>query len=100
MDYGIKGEDIMDILRVMEQRHSVRQYKDIAIESEKRDILNNFANELSAKSGLNIKIIYDDEKGFDSKMAHYGHFQNVRNYIALFGKHSFWGKPLPGWTSI
>lgn len=70
----------------MEQRHSVRQYKDIAIESEKRDILNNFANELSDKSGLNIKIVYDEPNGFDSKLAHYGKFKNVNNYIALFGK--------------
>lgn len=76
----------MDILELMQQRHSVRQYKDITIESEKRDILNSLAKELSAKSGLNIKIVYDDEKGFDSKMAHYGNFKNVKNYIALFGK--------------
>ena len=76
----------MDILKVMEERHSVRQYKDIPIEREKRAVLDSLAKELSDKSGLNIKIVYDDPNGFDSKLAHYGKFKNVNNYIALFGK--------------
>ena len=76
----------MDILELMRQRHSVRQYKDIAIESEKRDILNSLAEKLSTESGLTIKIIYDEPEGFNSSLAHYGKFKNVKNYIALFGK--------------
>lgn len=76
----------MDIMEVIEQRHSVRQYKNRKIEDEKRTVLDAFAKELSDKSGLNIKIVYDDPCGFDSKMAHYGNFVNVSNYIALFGK--------------
>ena len=75
----------MDILKTMQERHSVRQYKDIPIESEKRDILDGLAKSLSDKSGLDIKIVYDEPNGFDSKMAHYGNFKNVKNYIALFG---------------
>lgn len=76
----------MDILKIMEQRHSVRQYKDIPIEEEKRKILNDVAAKNSKISGLNIKIVYDEPEGFNSKLAHYGKFVNVKNYIALFGK--------------
>lgn len=76
----------MDILKIMEQRHSVRQYKDVRIEQEKRDVLDELAKELSERSGLNIKVIYDEPNGFDSKMAHYGNFKNVKNYIVLSGR--------------
>ena len=76
----------MDILKIMEERHSVRQYKDIPIESEKREILDGLAHELSVKSGLDIKIVYDDPAGFDSALARYGKFKNVKNYIAIFGE--------------
>ena len=31
-------------------------------------------------------VRYDDPDGFDSRMAHYGHFRNVKNYIVLAGK--------------
>lgn len=73
---------------IMEQRHSVRQYKDTKIEQEKRDILNAFITECNAESGLNIQILFDEPKCFDSMMAHYGKFNGVGNYIALVGKKS------------
>ena len=38
------------------------------------------------ESGLNIQIIFDEPKCFDSMMAHYGKFSGVENYIALVGK--------------
>ncbi|MBP5466870.1 MAG: nitroreductase, partial [Clostridia bacterium] len=75
-----------NVIELIEKRHSVRQYKDIAIEKEKREILDAFAEELSKKSGLDIRVIYDEEKAFDSSMAHYGNFKNVKNYIAIFGE--------------
>lgn len=74
-----------DILQLIEERRSVRQYKDIPIEKEKREILNVCAAELSEESELDIKIIYDEKTAFDSSMAHYGNFENVGNYIAIFG---------------
>ena len=64
----------MDILEVMKARHSVRQYSGKKIESGTRE------------SGLNIQIIFDEPKCFDSMMAHYGKFSGVENYIALVGK--------------
>lgn len=76
----------MDILEIMKARHSVRQYSERKIESEIREALDTQACECNKESGLNIQIIYDEPKCFDSMMAHYGKFCGVRNYIALIGK--------------
>ena len=76
----------MEILEIMQQRHSVRQYTDRPIEPEKRAVLDALAQEINRKAGLSIQIVYDDPKCFDSFMAHYGKFSGVGNYIALIGK--------------
>lgn len=78
----------MEILEIMKQRHSVRQYIDKPIEQEKRSALDRLVNEINQKTGLHIQIVYDDPKCFDSFMAHYGKFTGARNYIALVGKKS------------
>lgn len=78
----------MDILEIMKNRHSVRQYKDIKIESEKRDILNELVNKCNSEGDMNIQIIYDEPKCFGSIMAHYGKFSGCNNYIAVVGKKS------------
>lgn len=75
----------MDIMELMQNRHSVRQYKDMAIESEKREQINALIAEANAASGLAIQAFYDEPKCFDSFMAHYGKFVNVKNYIAIVG---------------
>ncbi len=78
----------MEIFKIMEQRHSVRQYTDDKIEPEKQDILNKLISEINHKTGLHIQILYDEPKCFDSIIAHYGKFSGVKNYIALIGKKS------------
>lgn len=75
----------MDILEIIKSRHSVRQYKDQAIEQEKRTVIDAFINEINAESGLSVQIFYEEPKCFDSFMAHYGKFENVKNYIAIVG---------------
>lgn len=76
----------MDILEIMKARHSVRQYSGKKIESGIKESLIALASECSRESGLNIQIIFDEPKCFDSMMAHYGKFSGVENYIALVGK--------------
>lgn len=76
----------MDILQAIEERHSVRQYSDKAIEREKRQALCDELKKINTESGLNIQILFDEPKCFDSMMAHYGKFFGVKNYIALVGK--------------
>lgn len=75
----------MDIMDIMEQRHSVRQYTEQKIETEKRIILNELVTEINKDSGLHMQIFYDEPDCFDSLMAHYGNFKNVSNYIAIVG---------------
>lgn len=78
----------MEILEIMKQRHSVRQYSEQPIEQEKRSILEALVEEINQETGMHIQIIYDEPECFDSFLAHYGKFTGVRNYIALVGKKS------------
>ena len=66
-------------------RHSVRAYKDIPIPEEIRKQLDDFAEACSREGNLHIFIRYDDAEGFHSRLAHYGSFRNVKNYIVLAG---------------
>lgn len=75
----------MEILEIMKNRHSVRQYKNQTIEESKRAELNSYIEEVNKESNLSIQIFYDEPKCFDSFMAHYGKFVNVKNYIAIVG---------------
>lgn len=76
------------MLEAMQDRHSVRSYKDIQIPSEKRDVLNKLINDINEETGLHIQIFYDEPHCFNSMMAHYGKFSGVANYISLVGPKS------------
>mgnify|MGYP002674344047 FL=1 len=78
----------MEIIELMKERHSVRQYTDKKIEKEKREVLNTLIAQINQKAGLHIQIIYDEPRCFNSMMAHYGKFDGVNNYIALVGEKS------------
>ena len=76
----------MDILTAMNERHSVRRYKDMPIEKDKLDILFAEVQKLNAESSLNIQLVTDEPRAFTGAMASYGHFSGVSNYFALVGK--------------
>ena len=76
----------MTDLEAIRARHSVRVYLEKPIPAELRGELDSFVASLNAESGLHIRIVYDDPTGFDSRLAHYGSFRNVANYIVLAGK--------------
>ncbi len=78
----------MEISELIKQRHSVRQYKNIAIEPKHRVVLNKLIEEINTETKLHIQIFYDEPQCFNSMMAHYGKFTGVKNYIALVGKKS------------
>ena len=78
----------MDLLQAIQERHSVREYTERRIEEEKRQRLNELIRECNEESGLHVRIRYDNPDGFDSKLAHYGSFRNVTNYIILAVKPS------------
>ena len=76
----------MTELEAIRARHSVRAYLEKPIPAELRRQLNDYVEALNRESGLHITIQYDDPAGFDSRLAHYGSFRNVANYIVLAGK--------------
>ncbi len=76
----------MTIPEAIDARHSVRAYRNVPVEEEKRRQLDQFAETCNQESDLHIFIRYDDPEGFDSRLAHYGRFRNVQNYIVLAGK--------------
>ena len=77
---------LMDIKEVMAARHSVRQYKSEDISDEERIILDEYVSKLNEESGLHIQIIYNETECFMSRMAKYGKFEGVENYICMVGK--------------
>lgn len=79
---------MQEVLELMKQRHSVRQYKDMAVDAKQRTVLNELVKEINRETGLHIQIFYDEPQCFDSFMAHYGKFSGVKNYVALVGKKS------------
>ena len=78
----------MDMMDIISNRHSVRQYLDKPIPQEIRKQLDTYTEALNEKGFLHIQIIYDEPECFNSRMAHYGKFENANNYIAMIGKSS------------
>lgn len=76
----------MDIMEIMRSRHSVRQYLEKPIPPEVRKELDECAEALNREGGLHMQILYDEPECFNSRMAHYGRFENADNYIAVIGE--------------
>ncbi len=76
----------MDIYEAVKARRSVRQYLDKPLEESVKSELQDLIAETNKESGLHFQLVCDEPKAFQSRMAKYGHFENVTNYIALVGK--------------
>ena len=76
----------MDILKAMRERHSVRSYTDQPIVGKTLESLRRLIDKANADSGLHIQLVLDEPQAFHSRMASYGSFHGVRNYIAFVGK--------------
>lgn len=76
----------MEWIEVMRQRHSVRQYTDQKIPMEIRKKLKAEVERLNTESDLHMQLFFDEPDCFDSRMAHYGKFTNVKNYLSIVGK--------------
>ena len=77
---------MMEQMEAIRRRHSVRQYKDKRIEGEVLSQLQGLIDVCNKESGLHIQLCLNEPGAFDTRMAHYGKFRGVRNYIALVGK--------------
>ena len=76
----------MDIREAIQQRHSVRAYDDRPITGEDLEKLEALIRECNEESGLHIQLVTDEPKAFQSRMARYGRFSGVRNYIVMAGR--------------
>lgn len=75
----------MDLTQAMQQRHSVRRYKDTPLSESDRQTLCTLIDRMNQASGLHIQLVTDEPKAFGGGIAHYGIFTGVSNYIALIG---------------
>lgn len=76
----------MTLSEAIINRHSVRSYTSKPIPPDIKAELEQEIGQCNLKGGLHIQLVTEDEKAFDSFLAHYGKFENVRNYIALIGR--------------
>ena len=76
----------MDLLEAIKCRHSVRSYISQPISGYVKDSLSDIIRQCNEESGLHIQLCLNEPTAFSGRMAHYGSFRNVRNYIALIGK--------------
>jgi nitroreductase len=75
----------MTLLEAIKQRHSVRAYTTEPIADNLVKLLNEEIERVNSESGLSVRLITNDDTIFDSRLAHYGKFSNVRNSIILAG---------------
>lgn len=75
----------MDMIEAMRMRHSVRQYVDEPLSAEAARALNERIARLNSEHGLHMQLVTDEPQAFASRLARYGKFSGVRNYLALVG---------------
>lgn len=76
----------MELLEVIQKRHSVRQYKDQPLIPEIIAELQKEIDACNREGDLHFQLVTNEPKAFESFMAHYGNFSGVTNYFALVGK--------------
>lgn len=76
----------MDIKQAMKERHSVRSYQNRPLDRDTIAVLEDSIAACNKEGGLHIQLVKNEPKAFDSRMAHYGKFSGVTNYLALIGR--------------
>ena len=75
----------MTLQEAIVARHSVRQYQKKPIEAEIIKRLNEEISLCNQEGKLHIPLVTDEPKAFSSKLATYGKFSGVSNYLAMVG---------------
>ena len=73
----------MTLQEAIVARHSVRQYKNQAIEADKVEQLRAAIDEANRTTGLHLQLVTDEPEAFAHGLAKYGKFSGVSNYIVL-----------------
>ena len=76
----------MDIYEAVKARHSVRQYIDKPLDEDVKARLEKLIAQYNEEGTLHIQLVTNEPLAFSSKLASYGNFKGVSNYIVLAGK--------------
>ena len=78
----------MTIQEAIEARHSVRAYTGQPLAADVVKVLEEIIRELNEKGHLHMQLIRNETKAFQGKLAKYGKFRGVNDYIVMAGQKS------------
>ena len=78
----------MTIQEAIEDRHSVRAYKDQPLSEEVVKVLEEKIVKLNREGQLHIQLILNEPKAFQGTIAKYGKFRNANNYLVMAGRRA------------
>ena len=76
----------MTIQEAIEARHSVRAYTGQPLAADVVEVLEERIKELNEKGHLHMQLIRNETKAFEGKLAKYGKFRGVNDYIVMAGQ--------------
>jgi nitroreductase len=76
----------MTIQEAIAARHSVRAYKEQPLSEDVAKALEEKISELNREGNLHMQLILNEPKAFQGKLAKYGKFRGVNNYIVVAGR--------------
>ena len=76
----------MTLEEAIKARHSVRAYKAQPLAEEIVKVLEKEIEEQNRQGHLHIQLIKNEPKAFQGKLAKYGKFSNVTNYLVMAGQ--------------
>lgn len=88
----------IDYLQAIRSRHSVRAFTDAMIDEYRIEALNQAIAHANAEGAVHLQLVLNEPHAFgDSRLAHYGKFGNVRNYISVVGPDTAQGEETAGY---
>lgn len=78
----------MDDMQAVLERHSVRSYTGEALPADALKALRAEIDKGNREGGLHMQLVTDEPDAFNGRLARYGKFSNVSNYIVLVGAKS------------
>lgn len=76
---------VIDMMQAIEKRHSVRSFTDEPLGDAAIAALEEEIARGNADGSLSMALVCDEPEAFESTLAHYGKFANVKNYLVLAG---------------
>lgn len=76
------------MLQAIPLRHSVRAYQQKPIAQEAMDVLNAKIEEMNSRGHLHIQLVTDEPRAFQGRLAKYGKFSGITNYLMMIGKRA------------